>query len=126
MGLHHHVELRGSRAGSGEEQTGPQSLVATLPHVAGFCSLCGFACDQISETGRAAEAVLGYIQPAKWTQLTLFNVFLSILTACAKFTPLLPVTAAPPAGLRPVSPSATGSQRATGTFQRVCELCDSL
>lgn len=70
MGLHHHVELRGSRAGSGEEQTGPQSLVATLysdelgpipslQHVAGFCSLCGFACDQVSETGRAAEAVLG-------------------------------------------------------------------
>lgn len=30
MGFHDHVELRGNRAGSGEEQTGPQTLVTTL------------------------------------------------------------------------------------------------
>lgn len=43
-----------------------------------FCSLRGFACDQVSENGRAAKAVLDYIQLTK-TQLNLLNVFLSIL-----------------------------------------------
>lgn len=86
--------------------------------------------------GWGADAVLGYILGPTYcpwlqlgsngAQLTLLNALVRILLLFALHLCCF-VTAPPPgpAGLGSVSPSATGSQKAT-ISRRVCELCNSL